>query len=166
MSLVTWGGKLLLSPNGKLTLGPAAAACCCGTQPCCPNEPTGALLLTFTSEECEDIDGHTITVPRDVDRWYYHYIDDGADSVFQDVVIEIICVADSEQSGASAYKISFSSGCISNTITGRFADGTSTCDPFTLDFAGLDSGELTTECFGCVEPGGSFTYSIQATEAP
>ena len=29
MSLVTWGGKLLLSPNGKLTLGPAAAACCC-----------------------------------------------------------------------------------------------------------------------------------------
>jgi len=35
MSLVTWGGKLLLSPNGKLTLGPAAAACCCLSDCCC-----------------------------------------------------------------------------------------------------------------------------------
>jgi hypothetical protein len=38
MSLVTWNGKLLLSPNGKLTLGPAADVCCCVGPPvdgCC-----------------------------------------------------------------------------------------------------------------------------------
>ena len=29
MSLVTWNGKLLLSPNGRLTTGPAGDACCC-----------------------------------------------------------------------------------------------------------------------------------------
>ena len=33
MSLVTWQGKLLLT-NGKLTLGPAAAACCCVESAC------------------------------------------------------------------------------------------------------------------------------------
>lgn len=34
MSLVTWNGKLLLSPSGHLTLGPAADECCCPTG-CC-----------------------------------------------------------------------------------------------------------------------------------
>lgn len=29
MSLVTWEGRLLLSPGGRLTLGPAADECCC-----------------------------------------------------------------------------------------------------------------------------------------
>lgn len=33
MSLVTWGGKLLLSPSGKLTLGPPADVCCCVESP-------------------------------------------------------------------------------------------------------------------------------------
>ena len=33
MSLVTWNGRLLLSPEGKLVLGPAAAACCCEEEP-------------------------------------------------------------------------------------------------------------------------------------
>jgi hypothetical protein len=33
MSLVTWNGKLLLSPNGRLTLGPAADICCCVEEP-------------------------------------------------------------------------------------------------------------------------------------
>ena len=164
MSLVTWQGKLLLT-NGKLTLGPAAAACCCEGTPCCPNEPTGPLLLTFTSD-CADIDGHTIEVPRDLDAWRYNYAVDGADPVLQDVVIEIVCVVDSGKVGAASYKLSLSSGCLSNTITNRYADGTSTCDPFTLDFADLDSGTLTSECFACIDPGESFTYSIQATEAP
>lgn len=51
MSLVTWGGKLLLSPNGKLTLGPAAAACCCGGEPCGCDDLPATLYLDI---ECPD----------------------------------------------------------------------------------------------------------------
>jgi len=46
MSLVTWNGKLLLSPGGKLVLGPAADECCCVEEGCCGVYPD-RLKVTF-----------------------------------------------------------------------------------------------------------------------
>jgi hypothetical protein len=66
MSLVTWNGKLLLSPNGKLTLGPAADVCCCVGPPAancdcyCDPMPTamtaeiGTLSCTFAFTDSVD----------------------------------------------------------------------------------------------------------------
>jgi hypothetical protein len=48
MSLVTWGGKLLLT-GGKLTLGPAAAECCCEEPAGCCMPPGINLFDTFPS---------------------------------------------------------------------------------------------------------------------
>ena len=164
MSLVTWGGTLLLSPSGHLTLGPAVDACCC-LGPCCPNEPEDDLLLTFTSE-CADVDGHTITVKRILGAWQYSHVDDGNDAVFQDLHIDIICDAESSRSGGAAYKITLSSGCLATVVTDLYAGLDSTCDPFVLNWDGISSGVVTSECFECVGYGESFTYSIQATVAP
>lgn len=62
MSLVTWGGNLLLSPGGHLTLGPAAEVCCCpaeegcdcdcATMPASLTIDTGEVVceFSFTSE--------------------------------------------------------------------------------------------------------------------
>lgn len=51
MSLVTWGGKLLLSPNGRLTLGPAADACCCvETVDCCTGTITSGCFQAVSGE--------------------------------------------------------------------------------------------------------------------
>ena len=163
--LLTWGGRLLLT-NGMLTLGPAADECCCvGGEPCCPDEPETSLLLTFTSE-CADVDGHTVTVKRILGAWQYSHVDDGNDAVFQDLHIDIICDATTDRPGGAAYKITLSTGCLATVVTDLYAGLDSTCDPFVLNWDGVSSGVVTSECFECVGFGESFTYSIQATVAP
>ena len=149
-----------------MTTGPAAEVCCCPTNedPCCPDEPEDDLLLTFTSD-CADVDGYTVVVKRILGAWQYAHADDGADDLFQDLDIYIICDANSPRPGAAAYTITFSSGCMATVITSLHADMTSTCDPFVLDYTGLSSGAVTTECFECIADGESFSYSIQATVA-
>lgn len=162
--IILQGGKPVII-DGKVAYDVNLCDCTCDE--CgCVNEPSGSLTLTFSSTECPEVDGHTIVVPRSGDRWYYNYVDDGVDPVFQDIVITIICkTSGCAASGPEMYALSLVSGCMPQGYFERCADATSTCSPFALDWAGLNSGGGS-ECFDCVDPGEDFDYDIQATPTP
>lgn len=95
MSLVTWQGKLLLT-NGKLTIGPAAAECCCTETPTdCPTpEEIPSFWIQFTlpaaCSSCCGTLSHTIELPWNVDRnnWSFNS-SEWCGSVYLD--IEVVC---------------------------------------------------------------------------
>ena len=162
--LIRRGGQYVRY-NGKYATDIDLCDCCCGETPCCPDAPTGSLLVTVASE-CADVDGATFTLRKAELGWIYYFVDDGRHAVFQDLWVEVVCVETSLLPGAQAYRLKFLSGCLSKGYLFDVNAGAgSSCDPFTLQFDALHSGMLTTECFECVEPGGSFQYSLTITAA-
>ena len=161
MSLVTWYGKLLLSPGGHLTLGPAAEVCCCpgGTPPDRCLSLTGNLTLTIDAPGC-DFDGQAITlVDRSLglgDDWWTPlevWLSDCLSALFYlrcDVTTDIYLLTVQQQSGSTPCEI------VSGT---DFEPAVQTLDPFHLEFGNtaIDQGD----CDCCTSFPTTLTFTIE-----
>jgi hypothetical protein len=142
MSLVTYGGKLLLSPNGKLTLGPAAAVCCCVEPGCCaPTCETLTIRVTSDPNNCVGGVGFEWTLLKI------------SPFIWQDVGGEWVFACNESTSQWELSALACPSGTpIETPFSGQ-------CDPFSWEY------EFTVSPFdfacGCMEVGGVFQVVVE-----
>ena len=133
MSLVTWQGKLLLT-NGKLTLGPAAAACCCETPSTGCQEITGDLTCIVNAPGCS-FDGQEITlIDRSLglgDNWW-----SGEDAIWLadcvSIILELACNAETGLYELTVTQVSGSTPC--EVLSGTTESTVQTYPPLHLEF--------------------------------
>lgn len=125
MSLVTWQGKLLLT-NGKLTLGPASAACCCEEPPLeeCPCGPwTGVASLHAEFDQCFSATDLAL-VSSSNDGTNYQAMWQGTSI---GCTITVICSGQKEENGVWQWGTSFQiNSCILTGTTNPIPDATGT----------------------------------------